>query len=148
MNQLSRILGDDHNRCDDLFATAERAVDEQHWDDADRHFADFRTALSRHFAAEEDILFPAFETRSGMYSSPTQVMRAEHGQMNELVARMSEALSRRDTEAYLGEAQTLLILMRQHNLKEEQILYPLCDRALGNETDLMTALRRVIHPGT
>ena len=32
-----------------------------------------------------------------------------------------------------GIADTLLIMMQQHNMKEENILYPMCDQHLSNE---------------
>ncbi len=144
MTEITRLLGDDHQRCDTLFAAAESAVSQSRWDEADRVFADFRAALARHFTAEEETLFPAFESRTGMMSGPTQVMRAEHEQMNGLVGRMAEALARRDEAGYLGESETLLVLMRQHNLKEEQLLYPMADRALGDDAGLLAALAQTL----
>lgn len=146
MTEITRRLSDDHNHCDDLFAAAESAVGKRHWDAAERLFAVFRNALARHFAAEEEVLFPAFESRTGMLAGPTQVMRSEHRQMTDLVERMAEAIARRDEAAYLGESETLLMLMRQHNLKEEQILYPMADRALGPDPALYAALERALRP--
>ena len=35
--------------------------------------------------------------------------------------------------AYLGVAETLLIMMQQHNMKEENVLYPMCDQHLAAE---------------
>ena len=144
MTEITRLLGEDHSRCDGLFAAAESAVSRQQWDDAVRIFAAFRAALTRHFTAEEAALFPAFEAHTGMRAGPTQVMRAEHTQMTGLLERMADALARRDDAGYLGESETLLMLMRQHNLKEEQILYPMCDRTLGEDTALMAAIEHAL----
>jgi hemerythrin-like domain-containing protein len=58
-------------------------------------------------------------------------MRMEHGQMRGLLVQMAANLAVRDAEDFGGNAETLLILMQQHNIKEENILYPLCDRTLG-----------------
>ncbi|MGQ9686490.1 MAG: hemerythrin domain-containing protein [Thiobacillaceae bacterium] len=146
MSTISRMLGDDHSSCDELFAQAEAAVSQGQWDDAGRRFADFRAALARHFTAEEQTLFPAFEALTGMVAGPTQVMRAEHAQMTGLVERMAEALERRNDRAYLGESETLLMLMRQHNLKEEQILYPMADRAIGPDQALLDVLAGTLQP--
>jgi iron-sulfur cluster repair protein YtfE (RIC family) len=33
--------------------------------------------------------------------------------------------------AYLGASETLNMLMQQHNIKEENMLYPMADRAMG-----------------
>ncbi len=66
---------------------------------------------------------------------PTQVMRSEHEQMRELFQAMADAVTARDRDNYLGESETLLMMMQQHNLKEEQILYPMADQALAGELD-------------
>jgi hemerythrin-like domain-containing protein len=82
-----------------------------------------------------------FEDRTGMTAGPTVVMRSEHAQMNELLDALSQAMAARDADAYLGYAETLLMLIRQHNIKEEQILYPMIDRiAVGDENELLARL--------
>jgi iron-sulfur cluster repair protein YtfE (RIC family) len=148
MSDIARLLADDHSRCDQRFAEAENAVSEGGWERAERLFEAFRAALSRHFAAEEEVLFPAFEAHTGMTGGPTWVMRSEHAQMIGLLEPMAAALARRDGAAYLGQAETLLMLMRQHNLKEEQVLYPICDRALGEDTALLAALEQALRPAS
>ncbi len=60
--------------------------------------------------------------------------------MRELIAQMSEAVARQDSDTFAGAADTLLVLMQQHNLKEENILYPMCDRLLAGG-ELADALR-------
>lgn len=144
MTPITRLLSNDHDHCDQLFATAENAVQARDWAHAAAAFAAFGQALARHFAAEEETLFPAFETRSGISGGPTFVMHSEHLQMRELVAQMTTCLERRDATGFLGASETLLMLMRQHNLKEEQILYPMTDRVLAGDTDLMGALRKAL----
>jgi iron-sulfur cluster repair protein YtfE (RIC family) len=67
------------------------------------------------------------------------VMRSEHGQMNELLAALAQAIASRDADAYLGYAETLLMLVRQHNIKEEQILYPMIDRATVDDANALLA---------
>lgn len=117
-----------HQHCDNLFAAAEAAVDAQSWAEGESTLASFLTEMERHFRCEEDNLFPAFEAATGMISGPTQVMRMEHTQMRGLMQDMQDALSRRNAEDFAGAAETLLILMQQHNMKEENILYPMCDQ--------------------
>ena len=57
---------------------------------------------------------------------------------------MTAALTDRDTEAFLGEAETLMVLTQQHNMKEEQILYPMTDRSLaGDAPDVVDQMREV-----
>ena len=54
-------------------------------------------------------------------------------QMSGLLQEMDAALARTDGQAYLGQSETLLMLMRQHNMKEENILYPMSDQALAEQ---------------
>lgn len=132
-NSLTSYLSDDHNACDQHFAAAENAVAARAWPQAQAEFARFLASIRHHFALEEDILFPAFEQHTGMHGGPTAVMRAEHQQMNSLLDDLAAAAEQRNQNGYLGLSETLLMLMRQHNLKEENILYPMADQALNGE---------------
>ena len=136
MQTFSDYLGDDHHRCDKLFARAEEAVGKGANDAASAHAA-FVAAMEQHFGMEENELFPAFESASGSSQGPTSVMRHEHQQMRQLFAEMGEALAEGRADDYLGAAETLLILMQQHNAKEEQILYPMSDRLLAGEREAL-----------
>jgi iron-sulfur cluster repair protein YtfE (RIC family) len=136
-------MSSDHTRCDDIFARAEEACTQGDWERGAQLLGDFVTALEAHFASEEDVLFPAFETATGMRSGPTQMMREEHRQMRDLLANMNSALSQRDSANFSGGADTLLVLMQQHNMKEENILYPMCDQALG-ASDMASVLQQRI----
>lgn len=126
-----------HRHCDDAFARAEASAQSGDWAKARGDFDAFAKAIAAHFATEEETLFPAFEDRTGMRQGPTQVMRLEHGQMRELLGEMTTALDAKDAGGFGGAAETLLVLMQQHNLKEEHMLYPMCDRALGGDGALL-----------
>lgn len=127
---ITGYLSDDHRDCDALFARAEQAVSDGDWASAQGAFAPFSSAMARHFAMEEEVLFPAFEEATGMSGGPPAVMRMEHEQMRVLLAQLAQAVAAHDQDGYLGDAETLLVMMQQHNMKEEQILYPMSDRAL------------------
>ena len=135
MRTILDTLGTDHRHCDALFASAETAAAQGRWDSARDHFGRFLAAMARHFSMEEDVLFPAFEDRTGMRAGPTQVMRMEHAQMRELMDGMTQAAGTGDADRFLGLAETLNMLMQQHNLKEENMLYPMSDRTLGEERE-------------
>ena len=128
-----------HKHCDEIFADAEEACANGEWTAGGEAFALLSNQLETHFSSEEELLFPAFEAATGMTSGPTEVMRGEHRQMRDLLAQMQGALASRDGDAFGGAAETLLILMQQHNMKEENILYPMCDNALGS-SDVGAAL--------
>jgi len=133
MTTIRSFMTDDHRRCDDLFAEAEQAIGKGNLEAAQAAFGHFRTAVLAHFASEEKTLFPSFEAKTGMSMGPTQVMRMEHEQMRALFNDATDALQAGDSEEYLGIADTLLIMMQQHNMKEENILYPMCDQHLSSE---------------
>jgi iron-sulfur cluster repair protein YtfE (RIC family) len=133
MSSIRATMTDDHRRCDRIFADAEAAVSQRDWPGAGGHFSEFREAMERHFGLEEQVLFPALEARAGGALGPTQVMRMEHAQMRQLLVEMSNAADRRDQQAYLGAAETLMIVMQQHNMKEEQILYRMTDEMLADQ---------------
>jgi len=133
---LRSLLTDDHKHCDDLFAAAEQAAGRDAAA-AQAAFARFREAMLAHFAGEEEILFPAFEARTGMRMGPTQVMRSEHAQMRELMDDAVDLLAAGKSDDFLGQAETLLIMMQQHNMKEENVLYPMCDQHLAGDAEAL-----------
>lgn len=137
MNTILNFLGSDHRACDDLFAAAEEAASKRNWESARMLFGQFHQAMERHFAMEEKVLFPGFEARTGNTMGPTQVMRAEHEQMRTLMQEMDATVAGNDESRFLGLSETLNMLMQQHNLKEENVLYPMSDRALADERDAL-----------
>ncbi len=141
MSTLADILTHEHRRCDDLFAQAESAVANGDLETARRDFGEFERSMNRHFDFEEQVLFPAIETAMGPGMGPVQVMRLEHDQMRALFRDMTLALAAGDKQRYLGLSETLLILMQQHNMKEEHILYRFAGELLGDrEQELLTRL--------
>lgn len=142
MTTISDYMRMDHERCDQLFAESEQAVETRRWEEARRLFSGLQTELERHFQAEEQILFPIMEARTLDAMGPTGVMRYEHRQIREGLAEMAGAVNQEDRVGYLTAGETLLIMIQQHNVKEEQILYPMGDRLLGAEaTELLDRLR-------
>lgn len=139
MTTIRTFMTDDHRRCDDLFAEAEQAIAKKNLPAAKAAFAHFRNAILAHFDCEEKTLFPTFEAKTGMRMGPTQVMRMEHGQMRELMDAAAGALQAGNTDDFFGQTETLLIMMQQHNMKEENILYPMCDQHLAAETPELLA---------
>ncbi len=139
MTYPTQILPDHHRHCDDLFAAAEDAALRGDWTAAAPAFERFNAQMIAHFDAEESLLFPAFEAASGMIAGPTRMMRYEHDQMRGLLAQLASACAAKDSQEYGGNAETLLMLMQQHNMKEENILYPMCEQSLGDEGERLGA---------
>ena len=134
MSTIAELMTHDHRACDHDFARAETLAAKADWSGAAEALDAFARALNAHFDAEEQHLFPAFEAATGMTHGPTHVMRAEHRDMRDALERLQAALRAQDGDDFAGEAETLLIMMQQHNMKEENILYPMCDQHLADES--------------
>lgn len=135
MTTITEYMTGDHRHCDEILATLEEAVNNGDWDKAGELTGTFVNAMEHHITMEEEVLFPAFEQKTGMNSGPTVIMREEHKQMRNLFMQMQWALDGRESEEFLDTTETLLVLMQQHNMKEEGILYPMSDQHLGQEAE-------------
>ena len=135
---ISQFMTQEHRDCDTEFAQAEEAVANSNWEDANKKFLDFSNITLTHFKREEEELFPEFEAQTGSSEGPTQVMRYEHDQVRGLIGKMAEAIESEDRDAYLSLCESMMILLQQHNMKEEQMLYAMCDRTLPPEVKEQT----------
>jgi iron-sulfur cluster repair protein YtfE (RIC family) len=141
---IARYFTEDHRRCDRLLAACESTIAAGAWDRADDATAAFRDALVRHFAMEEEVLFPELEQVNPGATGPTGVMRMEHHQMRQLLDGLTASVRARDTDTCFGDLETLHMISQQHNTKEEGILYPLADRSLqGGSEELIVRLDAV-----
>lgn len=132
----SAFFTEDHRECDALWAELEAAPEERGLE----LWRGFDAALRRHFAMEEEVLFPALEDATGMHGpGPTMVMRNEHAQMRALLDQMEAAAASGDLQTVLDHGDTLLMLIQQHNVKEEGMLYPLADQALEPQWEQLEA---------
>lgn len=132
MTGIASIMTAHHATCDDLFAAALANATQGNWDETVFGFTRFRNELESHIGQEETVLFPAFELTTGSQTGPTAVMREEHDRMRALLTQIELALKDHDWESVDGYASTLLIMMQQHNLKEENVLYPMFDAIMAD----------------
>ena len=145
MKTLLEFMQIHHGQCDQLYADGENSLLDEQIEEGVGQITTFLSEMERHFLMEETVLFPTFEDISGMRQGPTQVMRMEHQQIRNLLARMSDAVTRMDRDEILEVGETLLILMQQHNMKEEGILYPMVDQHLAPyREELMDRMNNVV----
>ena len=145
MSSIKEYMTQDHKDCDEIFAQMEDAVANKS-QEAMAKFEEFGDSLTNHFKMEEMVLFPSFEQATGMTQGPTQVMVMEHEKMRELLSQMREALESSDKDKFFGLSETLMILMQQHNMKEEQMLYTMIEQHLGEDSDhLISRMRTLVH---
>jgi hemerythrin-like domain-containing protein len=131
--EISTYMRDDHRHCDDEFAKVEQAVNEGDFKKAFESFENFMIDTLKHFDREEEVLFPAFEAATLSTEGPTYVMKLEHNQVRGLLEQIKDTLDKEDKEAFFSAADTLMVLLQQHNMKEEQMLYAMCDQMLSDQ---------------
>lgn len=132
---IREFMSKDHKFCDEGFAEFENAVVKGNMDVANVAFVKMQKEFEKHFEMEEKTLFPEFDAKNGMSCGPTEVMRREHEQIRFNIAMIKKALESNNKNQILGACESLNILTQQHNSKEEQILYPMCDQVLSNEAN-------------
>jgi len=131
LRSVSRYLAWDHDRLDDILNRAMEFGRGEQWEEAATLAAEFRVGLFRHIEIEEAILFKAFEEVTGMREGgPTEVMRHEHVDIKESVDGILQATVDRSLDDLERNHANLLGVLIEHNMKEENILYPLTDRSL------------------
>ena len=130
---ISNYMKAQHRECDEIFAAAEKSVIDGNFEQAEKQFVLFADDTLNHFKREEESLFPTFEELTGNSEGPTQVMRYEHEQIRGLIGNMAKAIEEKDTDAFLSVAESMMIMLQQHNMKEEQMLYAMCDRVIPQD---------------
>jgi len=130
MISIKQLMSEDHNHCDELLIEAENNVLNKNWSAAETALNNFTNATLDHFRHEETVLFPAFEQATGMSAGPTEMMRHEHEQLRQIINDLRKALADQHKDSYLSTSETLFIFIRQHNMKEEQMLYNMMDQHL------------------
>ncbi|HYA66482.1 MAG TPA: hemerythrin domain-containing protein [Burkholderiaceae bacterium] len=138
MTGIAKTLSDHHKLCDALFARCERAALERRWVDTEEFCARICRAMNAHRDAEESVSFAGFESATGIMGGRTRGMRAEYAQMRDLLQRLAQSTGGRRHADDADGAEMLLIRMQRHNLKQEDIVYPLCARALAPRSDELT----------
>jgi iron-sulfur cluster repair protein YtfE (RIC family) len=122
----------DHARLDGLFESYRHAK-RSNIAQAKEFFKEFKFGLQRHIVWEEQILFPLFEEKTGLFhAGPTEVMRQEHRLIGMYLEAVHEKVRNRDPNSD-NEDFALLSALAIHNQKEENILYPALDRLLSDE---------------
>lgn len=134
MQTISSYMQDDHVLIDGIAERAVAAAAARDWDGFARDGTQFLRRLRRHIEMEERLLFPAFEERTGMTAGgPSVQMRVEHEQMQPILQRMEAALVARDATGFQLSTKALFDILVPHNQKEEQMMYPMLDEAMGPE---------------
>lgn len=95
-------------------------------------FLDFTHEFAEpHHEKEEKILFPALEAAGvANQGGPIGVMLMEHSQKRALVAKLQKAFDESDQIEAAKTAKQIIVLLSNHIMKEEKVLYPLAKHLL------------------
>lgn len=97
-------------------------------------FREFDRRLEWHIRWEEDLLFPAIGAINPMIAQgPVRIMKLEHEAIRHSKAKAKEAFEKGDLTGSREHCEAVKEALTQHNIKEEQILYPACDHSLDDQ---------------
>ena len=131
---LTVFFEQDHRDCDARWADVEELLDTRDIEAARPAWQKFDAGIRRHIAMEEEVLFPALELASSMGDGgPTSVMRMEHKQMLGLLHQIDAEIEAGKAEQAMDVGDTLLMLIQQHNIREEGKLYPIAEKLLSGD---------------
>jgi len=131
---IKDFMTNKHRECDHLLTQAEDLLDNGAFDEALVKYLAFKNETLLHFTMEEEYLFPMLEEKSGMGNmGPTNVMRMEHAQAKSLFEKLDEAYNAKDKERAFALGESMNILLQQHNLKEEQMLYTMMNNTFAQD---------------
>ena len=139
MAGIGEYMINHHKECDEVFARAEEAVGASDWARAQGGLGGVAHQMGRPVEMVGNQLLAGLGKRAGHRGGPTQVMRMEHDQMRVVMHEMRAALEAKDAQQYLGLSETFLVLMQQHNYKEEGILYNMIDQVLGDQVEKLVS---------
>ena len=133
---ITGFMDAEHARLRDLWDQATAALKAEEFGRLHRVARDLVAALKRHISVEEQILFPAIESQSHD-NEPTNAMRLEHRQMERMLEQLEPLLTVAELwtgiKAVEGQEIEPGALLRSHENKEHDVLYPLADKLLGVE---------------
>lgn len=126
------FMGKDHDRLDKIFEEFRNTINED-ISKAKLLFHDFKAGLQRHVVWEEEILFPIFDNKTGMHDTgPTAVMRLEHRKIKDFLEKIHKKIVNGNNNVKSLESD-LIEVLKEHNNKEENILYPWIDTSVSEQ---------------
>ncbi len=136
------FMVESHKECDELLAELERAVEAKS-EARGEIFVKFYDELLRHFSSEEIVLFPALNEFAAKHRLPLRVMEMEHEKMRVLAAKLEGLLD--DKDGFFSLSETLMVMLQQHNIKEESQVYSAVNELLGEEGSYVISQLRAVY---
>ena len=135
MNNKYNWLVHDHSEHEELLAGCQDAVEMEDWKSADLSFGNLIKCLKAHIELEEEILFPAFESRTEGLNAPTESLRDEHNKIVRFISDTLRVIETRNSETVQECLAELERMMVKHHEKEEDIFLPMASLILEADRD-------------
>lgn len=143
MESIREAFATQHRELDELFDSARSAAEEGAWFPAQDRFLLFRNGIEKHMGVEERLLFPAYEEHhGGMGTETAGDLRKDHRDLRIFFDKIWEALLARDPEHSLDLMNSVHLILRQHESREESELYPAMDALMAEYRDVVLAVLR------
>lgn len=137
---ITEIMTKDHRDCDLFFEKIDQLIQKKDFDKIVKTLSTWKMKNFNHFEIEENLLFKELEAKIGSKIPPVQMMEHEHIQIRNLICETIDNFNLDDIKTFLGNIDTCFMMIQQHNIKEEQILYPLIDRELNSSSSIKEKL--------
>ena len=108
------------------------ALENRAWEKAAEAFGEFRHTIEDHMEAEEREMFPALDAELGA-GSGTKALRNEHSRFRQMCAYIAACIDLRDVQAAAFGLERFGEQFEAHDMREEWILFPMCERLLSQE---------------
>ena len=133
---------EDHRRCDSTWGEFEEHVASGDDAAAQGSWKAFHDQLLLHLQMAAAGVCPAFVGAWARPGGPPAVLGQVQAPLGGRGAQMAGAANGGDLQRVLDQGDTLLMLIQQHNAKEEAMLYPMTERALaGRWSEIAQKLR-------
>lgn len=125
----------DHSMYETLLAQCADAVDMEDWKAAKTAFQEMIWHLKGHMAMEEEVLYPAYDSRIRLPHGPTQALIEEHDSIVRHAADLVRVMQSRDADLVLDCLSHMEKLMIKHHEKEEDIFLPMAGLLLEQDRE-------------
>lgn len=154
---LGFLLSEQHRALQKLILLHQQSLVSWKLEEAQGFLGDFEQELKKHIRVEDDLLFPLYcEMAPHPAGGAPEFFEIEHQKILWYLQRLSEKLNHLLSLPDSSERCLLLIaiieeesrfkhLMEHHELREENIMYPLLDRRLDPEKreEVLATLRNI-----
>jgi hemerythrin-like domain-containing protein len=118
----------------------EKKLPDDFFDKAVEFFMNY--VIHFHFDKEEELLFSEMEKAGiDIEELPIEVFRHEHRVQQEALQQIGAKLAETDVnvmverEDLINSFRIFTNLLKKHSIREDRVLYPMCDRLIGERSD-------------